>query len=455
MDCDELYISLLFPPSDYVSGINVFKRIINNKRPVDVFQLKIDSQNNDFNDYINEVIYLDEDCELDTPLGIFDSVKKSIGLIRKDYKKIYSRSWVMNNHFIALEYKLSNPSVFWTAEFSDPLILNLSNNVRKNKKFNVKNKEYIDRINNFISKLNGKNNDVFPLIENNSSVFYLTEYLTYLFADKIVFTNENQREMMLNQFPDDVKEFAFGKSKIQMHSTLDNKFYHIKNAEIDLDEEKINLAYFGRDYYGQRHFESLFYAVETLNHEFKDCLRIHIFVEDDRILKKLVKPLKSKQNFIINKPLDYFDFLNATTKFDVLIVNDVMTKDSWPINPYLPSKISDYLGSTSNIWALYEDGSTLSKFDLMYKSDISDFFECRNILVKILKDYGFDDENYSVNEDYFLQRLTMLNKLYESEFKRSSKLKKENKVLKKENNKILSSNSWKLTKPLRDLRNKK
>ena len=74
MDSDELVISLLFPPSDYVSGINVFKRISNNKKPVDVVQAKSELPDEDseiFNRYVNQRIFLDMDCEMDTPSCIF------------------------------------------------------------------------------------------------------------------------------------------------------------------------------------------------------------------------------------------------------------------------------------------------------------------------------------------------------------------------------------------------
>lgn len=458
MDIDELVISLFFPPTDYVSGINVFKRILNNEKLVDVVQVKSkfpDEYSDIFNQYINERIFLDIDCELDTPSCILKSLEKSMDLIKRDYAKIYSRSWMANNHFIALEYKFLNPDVFWTAEFSDPLILNMSNRLRSNKKFLIDNPDYVDRINEHIIELNGKTNCEFPLIENKSSVYFLAEYLTYLFADKLVFTNENQRNAMLNQFSEDIQEFTLKKSVVERHSTLDEKFYHVKSAELDLSENYINMAYFGHDYYFKRHFESLFYSIESLNHKFKDKIRIYFFIDDVSLIKKLISPLSSSDRFIVKKPLDYFEFLNATTKFDVLIVNDVITEGVWPYNPYLPSKISDYLGSSRDIWAFYENGSALSNFDVKYKSEITDFNSCRNQLVNILEDYGFKDENCSVNENYFLQRLTALNRLYGLEFKRNSKLKTENESLKKLNADILSSNSWKLTKPLRDFRNRK
>lgn len=458
MDYEDLYISLLLPPSNYASGVTVFKRIIDNKRPVDVFQLKTDLSNEDFDnfkEYINERIFLELDCKLDSPSCIINSLDKAIDLIKKDYKNIYSRSWFMNNHFIALEYKFLNPNVFWTAEFSDPLILNMSNKVRRNKKLNMNNPEYVNKVNKHINELNEKNNASFQLIENHESIYFMTEYLTYLFADKIIFTNVNQRKMMLNQFPEELQDFVFKKSEIKRHPTLDEEFYHIAPFDLELNEDYINIAYFGRDYYGQRHFESLFYSIESLNHKFKDKIRIYLFIDEDKLIKKLISPLKSAENFIVKKPLDYFEFLNATTQFDVLVVNDVITKGIWPLNPYLPSKLSDYLGSSRDIWALYESQSILSELDLKYKSDISDFKSCRNQLIRILEDYGFRDENYSVDEDYFMQRLTTLNTLYGAEFKRNSRLQKENKSLKNTNKDILSSNSWKLTKPLRNLRNKK
>ena len=458
MDCDEIYVSLLFPPSDYVSGISVFKRIINNKKPADVLHLNVsspDGEIHNFDDYINERIHIDLDCELDTPSCIVNSLKKALDSLKKDYKKIYSRSWVANNHFIALEYKLLNQEVFWTAEFSDPLILNISNKVRNSKKFNLNDQKYIDHINQHIIELNKKNGASYPLVENNSSVFFMAEYLTYLFSDKIIFTNENQREVMLSQFSQDIRQLVIEKSEIQMHATLDEEFYYLEDAKLDLEGSNINIAYFGRDYYSQRHFESLFYALDSLNHKFKDKLRIYFFIDDDKLIKKLIRPLKSHENFVFKKPLDYFKFLNATTQFDVLIVNDVMTRDVWPINPYLPSKLSDYLGSSRDIWALYEDGSTLSKFDLRYKSDIADFASCRNQLIEIFKDNGFDDNDYSVEEEYLLQRLTTLNNLFEKEFNSNLKLKKENDSLKNDLDEVISSNSWKLTRPLRNLRSKK
>ena len=189
------------------------------------------------------------------------------------------------------------------------------------------------------------------------------------------------------------------------------------------------MAYFGSDYYGKRNFESLFYALESLNHEYKDKIRLYIFINDKKLIKRLASSLAVKNNIKIKKPLEYLEFLNATTKFDVLIVNDLLTHDNFDVNPYLPSKLSDYLGSQSDIWAISEPGSSLSKYDAKYKSDINDFTSSGRQLVKILKDHGYEDENYSFDKDYLVKRLTLLNELYEKEFCKNQKLKQKSRKI--------------------------
>ena len=420
---DELYISYFFFPDEYVSGINVLKRIIENERKVDVLHKKHNNTSDFLNEYVDNHLSVDIGCDNDRTLCIFEFIKKGMKAIKNDYKKIYSRSWLMANHFLAAEYKFKYPNTFWTAEFSDPLIFDLSNNVKRYKEMIIDNEDYINKINSKITEYNKLNATAFDLIKNKSSAYFVCEYLIYLFADKIIFTNENQREVMLNQFPINIKDDVINKTEIKNHSTLPNKFYYLKKTDLDLDKDLINIAYFGNDYYGKRHFESLFYAVDSLNHKYKDKLRFHLYISDVKLVKQLIKPLNSADLFIVKKPLEYFEFLNATTQYDVLIVNDAISEESYEKNPYLPSKISDYLQSGSDIWALYEKNSTLSRFNLKYMSEIKDFSQSLLQIVKILHDNGFVDENYEFIDNYLFKRLTVLNELYEKEFRRNEMVK--------------------------------
>lgn len=447
MDCEELYISYFFPPSNQASGIVTFKRIIENGRKVDVLQgeFKKSDEDDDFvGPYINERIQVSVEGKLDWADFIFKFMDRGLKAIDDNYKRIYSRSWLMANHFLACEYKFTHPSVSWTAEFSDPLIFDLNNQPKTYKQMIIDDEIYITRLNDEIKNLG----EEFPLIENKSSAYFIAEYLVYLFADKIIFTNENQMEVMLSQFPIDIKGHVIGKSEIKPHPTITDEFYHVNDVDLQLDDDCLNIGYFGNDYYSKRHFESLFYAVESLNHKYKDKIKIYIFSSNAGFIKKLIP----SDNFIVKKPLEYLDFLNATTKFDILLVNDVNTQGNYKLNPYLPSKLSDYKGSGSDIWAIYEKGSSLSKLDLKYKSDMAVYDQCSSVFRKILEDYGFDDRDATVDKNYINDRMTDLNKLYEKEFKENLRLKRQVKKFKKENEELKSSNSWKITNLLRKIR---
>ena len=201
-----------------------------------------------------------------------------------------------------------------------------------------------------------------------------------------------------------------------------------------------------------------------------------MYVENIGLLKDLVKGLDIEDNFIIKEQVSFLEFLNLTTKFDVLLANDLVSEGNFKINPYLPSKVADYSQSGSDIWIIYEEGSPLSKEDVKYKSMVKDYTSSREILIKILEDYGYGDENLSFDNHYFDKRLTLFTQYLEektaliyqkdnelkklkSSNKKLKKLNKEmdelkskNKELEELNKEILSSKSWKITKPLRKLK---
>lgn len=480
---DELVISYLFPPSKDVSGMVLAKRFMAEDKTFDVIQANIkDDCDYEFkryvDKYINEQILIDIDCNPNFPDCIFDFVDKSMAQLdnRSTYKKIYTRVWKIANNFLALEYKLRHPEVFWTAEFSDPILYDIYNKRRdtgKNK--DITDCKYLERINKAIENINAEENTDFKLLDNSSNVYVLVEYIAYLFADEIIFTNPHQREVMLNQFPVDIKDFALEKSEIKPHPILPIEFYHIKDYNENLDSSKINIGYFG-NFYSKRHFEMVFDAFEVLNHKFKNKLFFNFYVNDKNFLKDLTKNLEISKNMQIRDTIDYLDFLNVTTKFDVLIINDLITSDCFDLNPYRPSKLSDYIGSGSDIWAICEKGSVLSNAPVKYKSFVDDYESNVDALVNILNDFSYNDDNYSVvnQEEYLQDRITNLNILIENNHKRlinrtnknkklERKIKKlENKIehLEKENSdlhntnqEILSSNSWKLTKNLRKVGN--
>ena len=475
---DELLICYKFPPSQRVSGVVYARRLIKSQKIVDTiqgsnFKEELDDDFNKIVDkFTNKRYYAKSYKVSPTWTSIETFCDEGMDILEKEetYKKIYSRAGAHESHFLALEYKLKHPETFWSAEFSDPLSITIDNKKRgtQEQDIYVKNKEYIDRINAEIKNYaqnynkyfnNGGDLDIgrlnLKMIDEEFTIFQLSEYLPFLFADEIVFTNENQMELMLDFYPD-TKELVKSKSRVSHHPTLDEEYYHIVESDYEVDDDYINFGYFGT-YLGKRHLENVYYAFQCLNPQFKDKYKIHIFAQNRETLKRIISDFDFADNFIINDKVPLLEFLNLTTKFDVLIVNDLNTYDNFEKNPFLPSKLADYLGSGRDIWAIYEKGSIMSNYDVKYKSDVADYESSLATLKEIFRDkidldkkvIDIDSINGDV-ESYLETRVYQLNSAIESlnsqkgvlnkklkkEKEEVSKLKKKNNELKKENEEI-------------------
>ena len=477
-EAEELVIAAKFPPVTSTSGIVFAKRILNENKPVDLVQGQFKGAlDEDFNQILEDLIdnrmVIDMNPYSDTAENSDKFRKdgmKAIESLNKKYKTLKTRCFPTTNHFLAFEYKMNHPETTWIAEFSDPIRVNLENKRRgKSKVYHYKNEEFLNQVNLKIQELNETYNKDFDLIKNGEIVYFIAEYLAYLFADKIIFTNPNQQEIMLSGFPIDIKDFVLEKSEIKIHPTLSEEYYHIKETDYKVDDECINLGYFGT-YLAKRKFETLFYSMESLRDDLKHKIKLHLFISDDEDganLKKVIKNLDICDDIIINDKVPLFEFLNITTKLDVLIVNDTLTKGFFKFNPFLPSKYSDYLGSGNDIWAMCEDNSVLDSLDIKYKSYIDDYKSTKETLYEIVEDnfnikldaLSLEEELLSQN-NYLKSRVNYLSQAMPKNLpsNRSSedqinKLKRENARLKKKNNEILSSTSWKITKPLRKSKN--
>lgn len=420
---EDLLIANKFPPMNDVSGIILAKRALLSGKRYDVCHTVIkEPLDNDFNEIAEEIIdnriiiknfeYEMSKKELNETFRnyITEGLKK-LEETNPNYKTITTRSWGFQPNFLALEYKLKHPDTFWTAEFSDPLTVNIENKPR-DRRFKLDNKEYIDRINNEIDKVNEKSGQNLEHIKESDFIYLICEYIAYVFADKIRFTNPNQREIMLNQCHYDVKDMVMAKSEINPHPTLDEKYYHIKEVDYKIDDDCINIGYFGT-YFGKRNFETIFYACESLNEDIRSKVKFHLFLNHGDNLKRLTGNLKISKNIIVNDKVSLLEFLNLSTKLDILLVNDTETKGNFEINPYRPSKIADYIGSGRDIWGICEKDSIMDGLDeIKYKSYINDFYSAKLTFNQIVKDSSkIDDglkENPFEDNDYLAKRASAM-----------------------------------------------
>lgn len=450
-DTDELIITGRFPPVMDTSGLVLSKRIMLAGKKVDVICGDYDLKKDEtfyklIKNFINEKFIVSSNS--DTIYGIQTFRKEGMELLHafdKEYDKIYSRSWTLGSHFLALDYKIEHPDVKWTAEFSDPMRVDINNKLRKDSEIVFNDDEYLEKINKQISDLNQQNSYDFPLITKYDSRYFLTEYLPFLFADEIVFTNKNQRQIMLKRFPFDMKSYVIRKSKISRHPTLDEEFYHIMESDYHVDEDYVNFGYFGT-FYGKRHWEHVILAFEMLEEDIKEKIKIHIFSNEDLLIKDLISNTSLEEHIIINQTVDFLEFLNLCTLMDVLIVNDTITENFFDKNPYLPSKYADYLGSKTKIWALCEKSSIMNTFEIDYKSDITLFSSSATTLKEILKDFGLESNAEFDDLElirHYQNRLTTLNDVFYSKFlqkefwnKRYNDLNSETLTLKREHDQL-------------------
>ena len=457
-DEKELIISYAFSPTNTTTSNVVAKRILSEKKNIDVICGSLDEIQKDFTlekvvlEYIVNKFSVKSNFSTDWN-NILNFVNEGMKLIN-DYEKIYSRANFSHSHFLALEYKLKNPDTYWRAEFSDPLIYTFGNRHLSGK---LEDKKYINRINKILKEKN------LELISSENDINTICEYLTFIFADEIIFTNESQKDVMIDTLPFkiDINE----KYIISPHPTLDEKYYYIKKSDYQIDDEYINFAYFGV-IFSNRSFEDFINAFDNINDEYKDKIRLHLFTPNKTLFEQLLsEELLEKTTF--NENVDYLEFLNLSMKFDVLIVEDSFTKGDFIKNPYLPSKLSDYNGSNTSIWAICEENSEMSKLDIEYKSYINDLSGNINILNLIMYEKTNMKAQISENDEneykkqrtvHLTQKIAELIDVCESEFRKDSdyevqinELTRKIQILEKENADILNSNSWKITKNFRKI----
>jgi glycosyltransferase involved in cell wall biosynthesis len=290
------------------------------------------------------------------------------------YESVYSRSMWPASHFAAAAFKLKHPESSWIAEFSDPMLYDIHG---------VPRPDLIDDDELFAALREAVLARGFAAPDGRR-MWEWVELIAYALADQVVFTNSNQREYMLSYVEDSsLADRAAGISTVEHHPTLPWRFYEMEPADYELDHARVNLAYFGA-FYETRALSEVLAALAGLDSRQRRRVQLHIFTGAVDDTTEKIRDAGLADVVKVNAYLPFLAFLNATTRFDVLLVNDADTSSHHRINPYLPSKLSDYLGSGSSIWSLVEDGSVLSGIPAAYTSRLGDVAGARGVLLEIL-----------------------------------------------------------------------
>ncbi|MBM7606268.1 glycosyltransferase involved in cell wall biosynthesis [Metabacillus crassostreae] len=386
---ERLVISYCFPPYNDTSGNVMAKRMREASKVSDVIYNTMDSArsksytlNKMVDDLINSRMPINSptsfsnwrDIKAFIEMGMQEIEEKVKG--RGAYKEVVSRALWPASHFLAYQYKRQYPESRWIAEFSDPLLFDIE---AKKRQVDIADNQYIKSLETSVKK------EGMPA-GNTDNLFFWCEYLPYVFADELIFTNKHQLKYMMDVFPiNEVKEIIKKKAIIAPHPTLPERYYHLEEVDYPLiSDDHVNLAYFG-NFYSKRNLNDIFEGLKLTGDNVRQRILVHVFTSKPQELEYSLKGDLLEDNIIVNGYVDFYKFLNLCTQFDCLIVNDSTTLDNKDINPYLPSKLSDYSGSGSEIWGIYEEGSILSESDhVEYLTPLNDFKAAAEVYTQLM-----------------------------------------------------------------------
>ena len=225
----------------------------------------------------------------------------------------------------------------------------------------------------FLKELRGGIHDAGFASPSSMSLCEWAEHLAYALADEIIFTNDHQRRYMLGYCPDPaLAERALAVSRVERHPTPRPALYAVNPTSYDLDPERSHLAYFGV-FYATRGLAEVVEALSRLGASERARVQLHVFTAKPEEVRDDVRAAGLDDVVKVNPYVPYTAFLNLTTSFDLLLVNDAAAAaHHGGINPYLPSKLSDYLGSGTPIWSICEPGSPLSEVPVSRTSTLGD-----------------------------------------------------------------------------------
>ena len=377
----QLVFSYCFPPYADTSATVAAKIVLQQAEYVDVISAdmsrvrKVDSS---LLELANR--WIDNRIEIQTPASFANwslilefaenAAKEAEKLTRaraKPYESLYSRVMWPASHLAAFLYKQENPDVPWTAEFSDPMRLDAN----ANKRDCLLTSEARTR------KLSAAADAENPHMDVDNG-FDLIEALTLIHADEVVFTNANQRDVVLSAYGNDFAEQVRTKSVIRPQPVPTTDMYSANPPAVMLPNETVNIGYFG-NFYPNRGLGEVFETLERS--EFTNSRSIHFYIFTSNVEQaKALVPESLQEMVTVSTALPYLSFLSTSAVFDVLFVGDAVTEGTFTKNPFLPSKYADYRGSGARIWAHVEPGSPLSMEVVALKSTIGNANEIREIV---------------------------------------------------------------------------
>lgn len=379
-----LVVAYNFPPFSDASAVTVAKRVVDFDEPIDVISQdlsKIRTTDFQLSSLVEPFIECHYQVQGDPTFaswkGIAIFVARSMIFLSEklrdgQYSRIYSRSMFPASHFLAAHIKSQFPDIYWIAEFSDPISHTVEGKSRPGGSFEID-----DWAMNLLAELDPAQRERLLL---NPDVFSWCESLTINLADELWFTNVNQMNIMIEGvFPNGPSNLTRRKSLIKPHPTLilDENSTDSRNSREEISQYTI--GYFG-EFYPNRGLSDLFNSLLLLPFNILSRVEVHVYTNSGTGCEAAVRDLGLEDRVFIHSQLPFLDFHRTASRMDLLVVCDVIPGDTYEFNPYLPSKVSDYLGTGTPILAYTWPNSPMSKIDVLLKVSIGDTLGATKII---------------------------------------------------------------------------
>lgn len=378
---ETLVIGFIAPPFTDASAVTLAKRIIMAGERVDILCADL-SRVRTRDDSLFELIspLIDHHMMVPAPAFFTDYsatrafMEHSVALLRariSEYRDVYSRVMWPHSHFVAALAKAEHPQLRWTAEYSDPPLRLADGGVRPSGDVTVD--RWMRRI------LRAVPQEYQRVLLEDRRLTSWTQVLGFALADRIVFTNDQQMAAMLeDKVPAPLAARVRERAEIRPHPTLPRQYYGSPRPGRD-DDAHLHIGYFGT-FYPNRGGGEFLEAISSLSAAERRGVTLHMFSGGGASLLAAARYLGIGDVVQTHAPLPYLEFLRETDSMDALLVADISTQPFGVPSPFLPSKYSDYRGSSAEIMAVTIPGSPLDQLPARWTAHCGDVRSQRGML---------------------------------------------------------------------------
>jgi glycosyltransferase involved in cell wall biosynthesis len=305
------------------------------------------------------------------------------------YDAVYTSSIPAFTHLAGWWIKKKHKDIEWIASFSDPIYKS----------------PYTDDLDSFKE---------YPWLLKIGFYVYVGIYMrpyyekvAMVHADKLIFVSEEQRDFMIENYPQELQQSMHKRSQVIPLNYIEE--WQMYKDLIELPKNKTQnkpllFIHIGR-IYGLRRVEQLLLALKELKEEDPDLskkIRIEQYSQFLPRYQKLVKQYHLEDIVFWYDKILYGDVLKKMQKADVLLLFDSIIEGK---QPYLPSKILDYLLVQKEILSICPENCPAHKIlckkgYICCENDAKDIKERIKELIIKIPDYHYSIEEYK-NKRYF------------------------------------------------------